>query len=200
MDQKTERLRQLLNRTHSPRSTTRERELVKFLETMKGNNFAMSLVGQYKKTGRLSEGQINAAQKMRFGEELKRAIAANSDRLKGINLDRLPKGMYREPEAEKIWNIYQNDECRWRSEKGLRWNRSDFGLLKLKILIAEGRAHKMTEEQQIELGRNTGICIVCARLLADEKSIQAGIGPVCRERLRKEHEGLDLDDEIEENG
>jgi hypothetical protein len=192
MDEKTKKLSRLLNRYNQPRGTTREREIIKFLETMTESNFAMSLVSQYEKNGRLSQGQMNAAKKMRLNEDLKKAIAANPEHLKGIDLNKLKKGMYREPGAKKIWNIYQNDACKWRNERGLRWTNSEFGLLELKVLIAEGKAFRMNEEQQIELGRETGICIVCARLLADEKSVEAGIGPVCRKKLRMEVEADDV--------
>lgn len=46
----------------------------------------------------------------------------------------------------------------------------------MRFLRAE---HRMTDEQAREFGRTTGICCVCARLLTDPKSIEAGIGPVC---------------------
>lgn len=34
-------------------------------------------------------------------------------------------------------------------------------------------------------GRHTGVCQVCSRLLTDEASIEAGIGPVCKEKISK---------------
>jgi hypothetical protein len=46
----------------------------------------------------------------------------------------------------------------------------------MRLIRAE---HRMTDEQAREFGRTTGICCVCARLLTDPKSIEAGIGPVC---------------------
>jgi hypothetical protein len=42
---------------------------------------------------------------------------------------------------------------------------------------------KMTLEQGIEYGIKYGVCCVCGALLTDEKSIAAGIGPVCAKRF-----------------
>ena len=46
----------------------------------------------------------------------------------------------------------------------------------IKTLAAEDR---LTVEQAKEYGALYGTCIVCGRTLTDEKSIEAGIGPVC---------------------
>lgn len=43
--------------------------------------------------------------------------------------------------------------------------------------------HRMTLEQAKEFGALYGTCCVCGRTLTDEKSIEAGIGPVCGGRL-----------------
>jgi hypothetical protein len=42
---------------------------------------------------------------------------------------------------------------------------------------------RMTVEQLAQMGRMTGHCWVCARQLTVQKSIQAGIGPVCATRV-----------------
>jgi hypothetical protein len=44
-------------------------------------------------------------------------------------------------------------------------------------------AARLTLEQAAELGRATGICVVCGRLLTNPESVQAGIGPICAGRL-----------------
>lgn len=49
----------------------------------------------------------------------------------------------------------------------------------MKLLSGET---KMTMEQAKEFGTLYGTCCVCGRLLTDEKSIAAGIGPVCAEK------------------
>ncbi|MFE6000406.1 DUF6011 domain-containing protein [Streptomyces sp. NPDC056454] len=42
---------------------------------------------------------------------------------------------------------------------------------------------RMTVDQAAEFGRRIGACIVCARRLTDPKSVAAGIGPICAERV-----------------
>lgn len=43
--------------------------------------------------------------------------------------------------------------------------------------------HRMSLEEAKEFGAIYGICCVCAATLTDEKSIEAGIGPVCGKRV-----------------
>jgi len=43
--------------------------------------------------------------------------------------------------------------------------------------------HKLTLEEAKEFGALYGTCCVCARTLTDEKSIAAGIGPVCAKKF-----------------
>lgn len=43
---------------------------------------------------------------------------------------------------------------------------------------------KLTEAEASIMGRQHGVCVVCAKELTDPKSVQAGIGPVCGKRLR----------------
>jgi len=40
----------------------------------------------------------------------------------------------------------------------------------------------MTPERAAELGALVGTCMVCGRILTDEKSVAGGIGPVCKKR------------------
>lgn len=44
-------------------------------------------------------------------------------------------------------------------------------------------ADKMSREEAAEFGRLYGICVVCGTALTDERSIEAGIGPVCAKRV-----------------
>jgi len=44
-------------------------------------------------------------------------------------------------------------------------------------------ADRMTVEQVAQLGRQTGFCWVCHRKLTVQKSIVAGIGPVCAKKV-----------------
>lgn len=42
---------------------------------------------------------------------------------------------------------------------------------------------RMTVEQLAEMGKTTGHCWMCARKLTVQKSIKAGIGPICATRV-----------------
>ena len=44
-------------------------------------------------------------------------------------------------------------------------------------------AQRLTLEQAAEAGVRTGRCVVCAKLLTDPVSVEAGIGPVCAKRF-----------------
>lgn len=46
-----------------------------------------------------------------------------------------------------------------------------------------GPEHKLTLEQAKEFGALYGTCCVCGKTLTDEKSIAAGIGPVCARKF-----------------
>lgn len=43
--------------------------------------------------------------------------------------------------------------------------------------------NKMTLEQAAAFGVNTGTCCVCGALLTNDKSVKAGIGPVCAKKF-----------------
>ena len=45
------------------------------------------------------------------------------------------------------------------------------------------RKPRLTKEQLVQKGRETGICQLCQRTLTNPDSIEAGIGPVCAGRI-----------------
>jgi hypothetical protein len=49
----------------------------------------------------------------------------------------------------------------------------------LKAAIGDGTAVRLVLEDVAALGRKYNRCMVCSRELTDERSIAAGIGPVC---------------------
>lgn len=42
---------------------------------------------------------------------------------------------------------------------------------------------KFTVEEAAALGKQHGLCIICGRTLTDPKSVEAGIGDICKSRL-----------------
>lgn len=61
--------------------------------------------------------------------------------------------------------------------------------LKWKFKYEQGAIKKLKSEHRLSIdeakcfGKLYGVCCVCGRILTDEKSIDAGIGPVCSQRL-----------------
>ena len=45
--------------------------------------------------------------------------------------------------------------------------------------VRDGDAEPLTLDKAKELGQLYGVCVRCGRALTDEKSIEAGIGPIC---------------------
>jgi len=43
--------------------------------------------------------------------------------------------------------------------------------------------HALTRDQAAEFGKLYGVCCVCGTILTDEKSIEAGIGPICADKF-----------------
>lgn len=44
-------------------------------------------------------------------------------------------------------------------------------------------AERLTVEQAAFLGHHLGVCVVCGATLTDEKSVAAGLGPICAKKL-----------------
>jgi hypothetical protein len=50
-------------------------------------------------------------------------------------------------------------------------------------LFGDGDIRLLSFDEMVEIGRKTGLCCICGRSLDDEKSIEAGIGPVCAKKV-----------------
>jgi hypothetical protein len=64
------------------------------------------------------------------------------------------------------------------------------GLAQKPTWVYQGAATRFVQAEQLmnleqakEFGRITGVCAMCGRMLTDEQSIAAGIGPVCANRV-----------------
>lgn len=98
-------------------------------------------------------------------------------------------GMYRTPAGEiyKV-QIAKQGSGRLYAKKLTEIDREDGGT-EWSFEIAKGAifrltpAMKMTLEQAQEFGKLYGVCCRCAADLTDEKSIEAGIGPICAGKM-----------------
>lgn len=91
----------------------------------------------------------------------------------------LDEGMYKV--GEDIFKVYftRGDEQRAPQlvTKQLIEGRFEYtGKKPLSFITAE---HRMTLDEAKEYGKVTGTCCQCGRLLTNEESIAAGIGPIC---------------------
>ena len=77
-------------------------------------------------------------------------------------------------------------------------SKSSHGHYAKRLIVADGRgvwsyspgamknlhgAERLTVEQAAFMGHHLGVCVVCGATLTDEKSVAAGIGPVCAKKL-----------------
>lgn len=108
-------------------------------------------------------------------------------------------GIYRNPETGQIYKVYTNQARTRMLAKLLVINETDsFDMQHGFTQIAgeprwdyQGMATRfvkpgwlMTLEQAKQFGTIYGVCCSCGRLLTDEGSIEAGIGPVCAKKGR----------------
>lgn len=68
--------------------------------------------------------------------------------------------------------------------KALKITRNDNGTVSAIFEYAPGILkmidRKMTFEEAVLMGKEFGFCCVCSRMLTNARSIELGIGPVCR--------------------
>lgn len=101
------------------------------------------------------------------------------------------------PAVEPITHgMYRKDDVIYKVQKAVHGS----GKLYAKVLVVDGPGqghfeyapgavttlrieHRMSPEEAAEFGRLYGICIVCGATLTDERSIEAGIGPICRGKV-----------------
>lgn len=91
----------------------------------------------------------------------------------------LDEGMYRV--GETIYKVYRTRETNRLVTKTL--TEEGFEYSGMKPLATIKPEHRMTLDEAKEYGKVTGTCCVCAAKLTNEKSIAAGIGPVCGGRV-----------------
>jgi hypothetical protein len=60
---------------------------------------------------------------------------------------------------------------------GKGWDFAPGGIYKLTD------ADKLTKEQAVKFGKKTGNCCICSKVLTVKASIEAGIGPICADKL-----------------
>lgn len=143
-------------------------------------SFASSLADQLVKKGQLSEKQLACAERLVKTATVTVTHQAGGPLEEGLYL--CEKGLIR-----KVYTT-QNDRlaCKLLHVDEKSHNGSLTyevgGLRTLRNLVAEGKAHHLTEEEAARFGKLHGFCVNCARDLDDDRSLAVGYGPVCAKR------------------
>jgi len=160
-------------------------------ESASGNEFAGSLLAKGTRFGSLTDGQLNAVlTNLAEGKQ-------TDDPASALDLSPLRKGYYAVPDGDtrlKVAIRRPGKNSRW-----LGWtfvdDGAEYGNRKSYGKQAPDGTYKGSIQSQLEAiiadpdaamiayGKLTGTCGMCGRLLEDEESVAAGIGPVCAGKM-----------------
>jgi len=173
-------------------------DLIAFLEGMDWSDFAKSLVTQYNNTGSLSRKQIASGRKMQAtmaakAKAKKSEAVVKSNKPTSLDLTDLPSGYYAVPNGSsrlKVRVARPTKASKWFgwtfvSDGAAYGQRTNYGRQapsgKYQGDITEAIEAILADpyEAMVAYGKLTGSCGNCGRILEDESSIAAGIGPVC---------------------
>ena len=165
-------------------SDTEIKKVVGSLRAFTSNDFAMSLVDFYDRSGFLTPKQVFA------GANLARKLTNNDD---AINWSILADGLYIDSDEDehfiqvyKVFSINGKRSIRRRGLNSPSWATivdNGFAHQRILKLLEDGDIRLLSFDEMVEIGRKTGLCCICGRSLDDAKSIEAGIGPVCAKKL-----------------
>ena len=159
-------------------------KLVASLRRFTKNNFAMSLVDFYEKNKHLSVKQFHA------GSTLVRKMTVNEH---AYSWSILADGVYIDSNEDEtfvqLYKVAKVDGKRVIRRRGVNspyWASlvdNGFSHQRILKLLGDGDIRPLSFDEMVEIGRKTGLCCICGRSLDDEKSVEAGIGPVCAKKV-----------------
>lgn len=159
-------------------------KLVASLRRFTKNNFAMSLVDFYEKNKHLSAKQFHA------GSTLVRKMTVNEH---AYSWSILADGVYIDSNEDEtfvqLYKVAKVDGKRVIRRRGVNspyWASlvdNGFSHQRILKLLGDGDIRVLSFDEMVEIGRKTGLCCICGRSLDDEKSVEAGIGPVCAKKV-----------------
>jgi hypothetical protein len=165
--------------------------MYEWLKEQKWSDFAQSLSEYYVTYSGFTEKQLQSAIKMRKKVD-KFYDPSGASVENGIYMDGINKEIYK-----LSWVVegdFKSRSLRKRRIDSPTWfevkngysrsARDDFF-----TNVANGNFIKLTEEGIIKIGKNTGICCVCGKVLDDPQSIAAGIGPTCAKQQKNNKGG-----------
>lgn len=169
------------------------RELVLELRSVSHkNNFARSLVQFYEKTGFLTPKQVFAAKKLMSTSMRAHGPSFSWEILvDGVYIDVKQDGdfaeLYKVSHTKNKYRVMKRT-IRRRNVNTPNWSTvvdNGFAHQRILKLLGGGYIRLLSYDEMTDIGRKTGLCCICGRILDDDKSIEAGIGPVCAKKMAK---------------
>jgi hypothetical protein len=155
-----------------------DRDMHMWLGRQDWSSFAQSLSNFYYKTGGLTQKQYESAVKMRM----------SVDKFYDPYGDNIVDGVYIS-ERNYIYKLTTAPEDDFGfAKRSLRGRRIDSpswseikgsGQIGFYTGVNDGTKRLLSDDELVQIGRDTGICCVCGKVLDNPKSIAAGIGPHC---------------------
>ena len=151
-------------------------DLAAWLSAQRWSQFAQSLASAFQRYGRLTERQEASARSMYAKSQKRQAqrvAQAPANPVTEVGMYRLGESVYR-VKMSRAGRLYAmeftpNGETRFQYANGVIYR-----------LSADNR---MTLEDAKAIGAEVGMCCVCGRDIIVEANIEAGIGPVCAQRI-----------------
>jgi hypothetical protein len=150
----------------------------------KKSSFALSLVQFYDRSGMLTPKQVLAGKKL---------VSRFSINEHAYSWSILADGLYIDSDEDeafvqlyKVFSLNGKRTIRRRGVNSPSWATvvdNGFAHQRILKLLGDGAIRLLTFDEMVEIGRKTGLCCICGRALDDEKSIEAGIGPVCAKKV-----------------
>jgi hypothetical protein len=155
-----------------------DRDMYMWLGRQDWSRFAQSLCEFYSDAGGLTKKQHDSAVKMRM----------SVDKSYDPYGDKIMDGVYIS-EGNYIYKLTTSLKDEFgdvkRSLRGRRIDSPSWSEIKGASQIGfytgvnDGTKRLLSDDELVQIGRDTGICCVCGKVLDNPKSIAAGIGPYC---------------------
>ena len=138
------------------------------------SQFLASVLSYWERHGTLTAKQLHAV--LRNIEQDKAGKRASVNPVTEVGMYRNSQGVFRVKQSKR-GSFYAMRFVPEASTKSLRF------VYEAGAIHDISASDRMTVEQAQEVGALAGVCCVCGADLSDEKSVRAGIGPVCAKRV-----------------
>jgi hypothetical protein len=169
-------------------------DLVNWLSEQSWSSFAQSLVSQVRSGKPLSDRQIASAESMRLKCENRAARRAEENAIRDSQEERAAELRHEigSLEANRIYKTRSGKTYQVVAAKSggnlyakildPKTGRFEYAPGAIRELDADGSRQVIGIKEAVDFGMKFGTCICCGRGLAAKKSVEAGIGPICRDK------------------